>query len=334
MIKAGIIGLGPVWETRYRPALQSLSSKVKIAAIYDAVEERAQAAARHFDAACVPGIQTLSRRSDLDACLILGKDWTNLPALKFLCEARKPAYIAGSLGHEIPTVGEIHLLALSEGLTFMPEFSRRYTPATVRLRELIATRLGRPQRIVCEARLPHAHRRDYVPGQAEYEDFLIGLFDWCQHILPGVTRDILCLPIESEETPGDTARIRFRYKEEEPVATIQLYQTEVKSGYTNEILAPGEVHFEVHCQAGIARLSSAEKIEWESDSEQHTEALEADRDDAFVMLDHFFRRVVGGLIPVADLADICRAINVFRAYEGSKVVRRTVPVPGQPKAEN
>jgi len=187
MIKAGIIGLGPVWEARYCPALDALTGKVKVAAIYDAVEERAKHAAKRFDAQTAQGVLSLSRRRDLDACLILGKDWTNLPALKFLCEARKPAYIAGSLGHEIPTVGEIHLLALSEGLTFMPEFARRYTPATVRLRELIATRLGKADRILCDARLPLPSRRDYVPGQADYEDFLIGLFDWCLHILPGST---------------------------------------------------------------------------------------------------------------------------------------------------
>ena len=86
-------------------------------------------------------------------------------------------------------------------------------------------------------------------------------------------------------------------------------------------------------------MELAERLPWWNPkrhllSEQHSETLESDRDDAFVMLDHFFRRVVGGLIPVADLSDICRAINVFRAYEGSKVVRRTVVVPGQPKGES
>ncbi|MBD3676495.1 MAG: Gfo/Idh/MocA family oxidoreductase [Planctomycetaceae bacterium] len=331
MIKAGIIGLGPVWETRYCPALDALSSKVKVAAIYDAVEERAHNAAKRFDAIAVKGVSALSRRADLDACLILGKDWTNLPALKFLCEARKPAYIAGSLGHEIPTVGEIHLLALSEGLTFMPEFARRYTPATVRLRELIATRLGKAERILCDARLPLPSRRDYVPGQADYEDFLIGLFDWCLHILPGSARDVLCLPLESEEWPGDSTRIRFLHRDAEASATLRIYQVEARDD-RETTLEPGDVRFEIHCEKGIVRIESADTISWEIEGEEKSETLTSDRTDAFVMLDHFFRRVVGGLIPVADLSDICRAINIFRAYEGSKVVRKAVPVPGQTKS--
>jgi len=331
MIKAGIIGLGPVWETRYCPALDALSGKVKVVAIYDAVEERAKHAAQRFDAKVIGGVHSLSRRADLDACLILGKDWTNLPALKFLCEARKPAYIAGSLGHEIPTVGEIHLLALSEGLTFMPEFARRYTPATVRLRELIATRLGKAERILCDARLPQSTRRDYVPGQADYEDFLIGLFDWCLHILPGTAKDVLCLPLDSEDWPGDSTRIRFLQRDYEASATLRIYQTESQTDRENS-LEPGEVRFEIHCEHGIARIETPHKIFWEIDGESHTEELESDRTDALVMLDHFFRRVVGGLIPVADLSDICRAINIFRAYEGSKVIRKEVPVPGQAKA--
>jgi predicted dehydrogenase len=331
MIKAGIIGLGPVWETRYCPALEALSSKVKVAAIYDGVEERAKVAAKRFDAMPVGGVVSLSRRADLDACLILGKDWTNLPALKFLCEARKPAYIAGSLGHEIPTVGEIHLLALSEGLTFMPEFARRYTPATVRLRELLATRMGKAERILCDARLPQATRRDYVPGQADYQDFLIGLFDWCLHILPGEAQDVLCLPLDSEDWPGDSTRIRFHHRDQKASATLRIYQTEFK-GDEKASLEPGDVRFEVHCEHGVVHIDGPKNISWEVAGKTESETLESDRTDALVMLDHFFRRVVGGLIPVADLSDICRAINIFRAYEGSKVVRKTVPVPGQTKS--
>ncbi|HSG72719.1 MAG TPA: Gfo/Idh/MocA family oxidoreductase [Planctomycetaceae bacterium] len=332
MINAGIIGLGPVWEERYESVLLSLSNRVRITAIYDAAEERSATVARSLNADCVTGIQTLCRRREIDTCLILGTDWTNLPALKFLCEARKPAYIAGSLGHEIPTIGEIHLLALSEGLTFVPEFSRRYTPATIRLRELIATKLGQPERIICEARLPHPTKRDTVPGQARYEDFLIGLFDWCHHLMNAPPKDVLTLPLEKSEGKGYSVRIRFGSHQDEPEKEIEAVLTiwnAVQTGKKKKCqLEPGEVRTKVIAQHGSARIRGANEISWEHEGKESIELLTADRPDAEVMLDHFFRRIVGGLVPVADLSDICRAINVFRAFESSKETGALVLVPG------
>ncbi len=53
----------------------------------------------------------------------------------------------------------------------MPEFSRRFTPATCRLRELIATRLGRPRHISIRAVPPAADAPDAIPGQAAGDRF-------------------------------------------------------------------------------------------------------------------------------------------------------------------
>jgi predicted dehydrogenase len=331
MINAGIIGLGPVWETRYKPALQSLSSKVRVTAVYDPVEERAVAAARELDAQVVPAIGMLSRRRDLDAGLILGKDWTNLAALKFLCEARKPAYIAGALGQEIPAIGEIHLLALSEGLTFMPEFSRRYTPATFRLKELIATRLGAPCEFQCTARLPHPRRRDVIPGQADAEDFLIGLIDLCLQLLPGVATEVRAVPLAETSGSGLAVTIAFRGRGEVPIsASMQIYDSDFSHGSAPDSgLEAGDVRLELRHAEGEVYLRNSDEIRWSHQGRDAVEVLTSDRPDVEVMLDHFFRRVVGGLIPVADLSDICRAINVFRALEASKSVGRPVVVPGQ-----
>jgi predicted dehydrogenase len=332
MINAGIIGLGPVWEERYESVLLSLSNRVRVTAIYDAAEERSTTVARSLNADCVTGIQTLCRRREIDTCLILGTDWTNLPALKFLCEARKPAYIAGSMGHEIPTIGEIHLLALSEGLTFVPEFSRRYTPATIRLRELIATKLGVPRGIVCEARLPHPNERDAVPGQASYEDFLIGLFDWCHHLMNAAPKDVLTQPLSPGEGAGFSVRIRFGANHDSPdpgsAAVLKIQQADQSGGLEKVELEPGEVRVHVTTECGSARIRGANEISWKHQGKKSIEILTADRPEAEVMLDHFFRRIVGGLVPVADLSDICRAINVFRAHEGSKATGELVLVPG------
>jgi hypothetical protein len=48
------------------------------------------------------------------------------------------------------------------------------------------------------------------------------------------------------------------------------------------------------------------------------------------MLDHFCRRVVGGLIPVPDIGDICRGLEVVRAARQSLEMRQSVPINGRP----
>jgi hypothetical protein len=59
-------------------------------------------------------------------------------------------------------------------------------------------------------------------------------------------------------------------------------------------------------------------VTWESSKEKARESLISDRPAVEVMLDHFTRRVVGGLIPVPTLEDLCRAFQLAEtAMDGS-----------------
>jgi hypothetical protein len=66
----------------------------------------------------------------------------------------------------------------------------------------------------------------------------------------------------------------------------------------------------VQCQYGSASLEGTQRLMWQLENERFTESLSADRPAAEVMLDHFTRRVVGGLIPVPTLADWCQAFQL------------------------
>lgn len=48
-------------------------------------------------------------------------------------------------------------------------------------------------------------------------------------------------------------------------------------------------------------------VEWTADGKQQSEELTAERTETEVLLDHFCRRAVGGLIPVPTLEDLMRA---------------------------
>ena len=69
----------------------------------------------------------------------------------------------------------------------------------------------------------------------------------------------------------------------------------------------------LRCEAGSAELSSTSQISWQLNSAEPThETLHADRSEEEIMLDIFCRRVVGGLVPVADMSDIIRPIQLLR----------------------
>jgi hypothetical protein len=46
------------------------------------------------------------------------------------------------------------------------------------------------------------------------------------------------------------------------------------------------------------------------------------------MIDHFCRRLVGGLIPVADISDVCRCLRLVHATKQSLATAAPIPLNG------
>ena len=70
------------------------------------------------------------------------------------------------------------------GIAFMAEFPRRHAPATLRLKELIATRLGQPRLLFCHQRLtvePGNSANGYRRPSTAATRALIELVDWCRY---------------------------------------------------------------------------------------------------------------------------------------------------------
>jgi predicted dehydrogenase len=77
---------------------------------------------------------------------------------------------------------------------------------------------------------------------------------------------------------------------------------------------PGIPKIELHCERGIADMTSETRLEWQSDSTESThEDFASERTEEEIMLDIFCRRVVGGLVPVADLNDVLKPIQLLRS---------------------
>ncbi len=328
MINVGLIGLGPFWEQRYRPVLERFRSRIRICAVYDQVASRAQIVAQDFNAPLVLGISSLVDRADVRAVLLLDNAWQGTEPFRLVLARKKSAYIAGSLGNDVENIARRHLAGLSEGLTLMPEFSRRYTPATSRLQELMATQIGPPKQIRVRTPLPHPACQPQAPGQANARDFLVGLIDWCRHIIRLLPASVEMFVPESSQTDSQIERIlriefcKSRAGGEAPTAEFQILRGE--EPICDQPIPAPKPQCEIECARGRAMFSDPMRLSWTMNDKNRVESLGSDRSEVEVMLDHFCRRVVGGLIPVADLADICAHLRLIEAAERSLAIGRPV----------
>jgi predicted dehydrogenase len=332
MINLGIVGLGPVWENRYRPVLEKFRHRIRIGAVFDAVANRCHQAA--FDLGAVPyqGIMALLTESDVRGILILDTSWHGTALLHFIRKAKKPAYIAGSLGEDWDELSRLCSLVESEGLVIMPEFSRRFTPATCRLHELMATRLGRPRHISIDAVTPAADAPDAIPGQAAETDFLVGLLDWCLHVVRSSTVRLEArrLPAEcAHKVTGRCIAIEFaemRDSGRRTKAELRLEPAAARDPASD--VSP--LSFIVTCERGQAVIHGPTQIQWSmTGDEPVVESLTADRSEVEVMIDHFCRRLVGGLVPIADISDVCHCLRLVTAAAESLAAAGPVQLSGE-----
>ncbi len=335
MVNVGIIGQGPDWYVRYRPALDKLGQRISVHAIYDPVANRAEQVADELHAMPVEGILALVERRDVQAVLLLGSDWHGRVPLGFVNSRRKPVYISGCLGDDVDTLADIHQAALTGGLTLMPEFSQRYTPATGRLQELIATRIGRPQRIVIDATTHNGSRGGLADAFEPKNGFLVGLFDWCRYIVrtsPKMLRARLLTAVGQDGHEDRCITVEFdkpRAGGDRPVAELRIHESDSIGDAPADNSEGTKFRYEVDCERGRAVLEGSETISWGSGAKLVTESLATERSAVEVMLDHFCRRVVGGLIPVADVADVCRSMLLARAADQSLRTGQAVQLNGR-----
>ncbi len=156
-LRIGLIGLGDAWQSRHRPALRVLQDRFDVRAVYSPVAKLAENAANEFQADAVDGYRALVRRCDIDAVMVLKRTWHQWLPVLAAAEAGKAIYWAGDLDFNPQANDPVRMAIDRSGVAFMVEFPRRFAPATLRLRELIATRLGAPKLVFCRRRM-HAGR--------------------------------------------------------------------------------------------------------------------------------------------------------------------------------
>jgi predicted dehydrogenase len=336
-LRVGLIGLGSAWESRHRPALRALSDRFEICAVCDQIALRAEQAAREWNAAACDGFRALTQRTDIDAVLMLAPQWYGYLPILAACDAGKAVYCANSLQLDPEQAKLVKHRVDEAGIAFMTEFPRRHAPATLRLKELIATRLGKPRLLFCHARVP-AEQHPLKPGSyPSGTNELMELVDWCRYVVgeeptsvvgvrhfgagsPGVvaakpdgaaeprTDDYQMMSLDFAPNPADRGT----------GATAQISCGRYMPAAWQEATAyRPPAALQVACENGIAFVDLPSTLVWFDNAGRHQESLESERPVGEILIAQFHRAVTSLIRNPAGLEDTYRALTVVLAAQRS-----------------
>jgi predicted dehydrogenase len=318
-LRVGLVGLGEAWERRYLPALRALADRLEVRAVCEQVGRRAQLAAAEFGAQAVDGFRALAAREDVDAVLLLAPQWYGMLPILAACERRKAIYCGHGVCLEPDQAETIRSRVEAAGVVFMTELLRRESPATLRLKELIATRLGPPRLLFCHHRLPAAGRRHCPPGGSTEPSILqelVELVDWCRYVVGREPRQVTGVCHRTEEgSEGDYQMMSLDFSEAtaEPgmgaLAQISCGRY-FPSGWCEAISYRPLAALQVCCEHGIAFIDLPYTVIWFDDAGRHQESLESERPVGEHLLAQFHRLVTSPGRRSGGLEDTCRALAI------------------------
>lgn len=321
-LRVGLIGLGEAWETRHRPALRALQDRFEVRAVCDQVARRAELAAREFNASAVDGFRAVCCREDVDAVLMLSEQWYGQLPIYAASDAGKAVYLGAALQLDVDEAMRLKKRVEASGVAFMAEFPRRQAPATLRLKELIATRLGEPRLLFCHRRTPVQEKPTQkgkgLPKANDNRD-LMELVDWCRYVVGREPSSVLGMMhhVASGSLDCDYKMMSLDFSAPAPPGTGVVAQ--ISSGYYMPSCWEEAVAFrppaalQVACDNGIAFIDLPASLIWFDRAGRHQESLDSERPVGEQLLAQFHRSVTSLVHNTSGLEDAYRALAVVLA---------------------
>ncbi len=324
-LRVGVIGLGPAWESRHQPALRALSDRYEVRAICAEVARRAEQVARPFNAAHVDGFRALAARDDIDAVFMLAQDWVGPLPILAACEAGKAVYTSAALEIDPTQAREVKRRVEASGVAFMAELPRRHAPATLRLKELIATRLGQPRLLFCHQRTWTADQSK--PGSpraqcpASMRD-MMELVDWCRYIIDAEPQSVVGVHHQTgERDENDYAMMSLDFSEPSQTGTGPMAQIScghyLQKSWSESISFRPPAALQICCERGVAFIDLPTTLIWFDEAGQHLESLDSERPVGEQLLLHFHRAVTSLVRKTSDLEDAYRALKIVLTAQQS-----------------
>ena len=302
----GLIGLGPSWELLYRSAIDRLHNRLTIRVVFDTVEARARSVAADFDAESVGSLHQMLKRSSLQGLLVLDPGWLGAGALHSIAHSGKPVYLATPV---LRQGAELHRLLQcqseiksSPGYSqipdnrWMPELRLRFTPASCRLRELIATKLGPVKDIQIECNL-----------DSDISE-LAQIVDWCA--------DLMGQTLVVAKDDGGLKHFDSPVHFEIPGPKLKSDPRTVSLHHSKRV--DGGLRCDINCVRGTAMVRDRTWIRWENSQESAEECLQGERSEIEILIDQFCRRALGGLNPVGRLEEFSKALQIAESLSNGR----------------
>lgn len=315
-LRVGLVGIGNTWESRHGPALRALSDRFEVRAVCEEVALRAEHVAREFNATPVDGFRALTRREDIDAVLILSKPWYGVVPILAAAEAGKAVYCGCGLDLNPEQSRQIKERVEQAGIAFMAEFPCRQAPATLRLKELIATRLGAPRLLFCHRRefaedLPTARKKP----QQNSMSVLVELVDWCRYVVGYEPKSVVGVvhATRSGSNYEDYQMMSLDFPDEGTgiQATAQISCGRyVPAAWTEAVTFRPPAALQVACENGIAFIDLPSTLIWFDKAGRHLESLESERPVGEQLLAQFHREVTSLVRNTSSLEDAYRALSI------------------------
>src|SRR3990170_1052305 len=334
-LRVGVVGLGQAWETRHAPALRALADRFEVRAFCDPVAHRAAEIAQRWPARMCDGFRALASSADIDAVLLLSARWYGALPILAACDAGKAIYCSAALDRDTHEADEVRRRVRDAGVAFMAEFPCRLAPATLRLKELMATRLGLPRLLFCNRRFtsrPENGPSFYTSAIRQ----LIEMVDWCRDVV-GIEASSVVGAAHSSAPRGAAERHETGPKDY-LVMTLDFSPTgEIGTGPVAQIACGSYVapkwheaaafrrpaDLQVVCQRGVAFLDLPHTLVWFDEAGQHSELLEHDRPVGEQLFLHFHRQVSSLVLKTSSLEDAYKALTIVnRAQESYQQGRR------------
>jgi predicted dehydrogenase len=312
-IRVGVVGIGPAWESRHLPALRALSDRFEVAALCDPVQHRAQQAARQLGASVHDGFRALTARPDIDAVLLLSSQWFGPLPIYAACDSGKAIYCAAALELKDDEAAILRDRVREAGVAFMAEFPCRLSPATLRLKELIATRLGPPRLLFCNRR-----RTAEAAGECgtRVELDMVEQIDWCRYVVDTEPSSVVAISHASPTDPRTADYFSLSVDFADPseqgrgaMAMISCGQY-VSAACHESLNYRRPADLKVVCDNGLAFVDLPSTVAWFDNAGQHLETLDHERPVGEQLLMHFHRAVESLVLKTASLEDAHRALTI------------------------
>jgi len=260
--------------------------------------------------------------------IVLQRNWLGWLPVLAACEAGKAIYWAGDMDFDAEKDAEVRRVVEESGVSFMVEFPRRFAPATLRLKELIATRLGLPQLIFCHRRLPSsepglsANGAPIDPSRRE----LIELIDWCRYVVGREPESVSSVNHESMGTSDYRCMsLAFPQQDDLPAVTAQIScGSYIRPTWHEAAGFRPPSAMQICCQRGVAFIDLPSTLVWFDDAGRNMESLDTESPVGEQLLAQFHRSVTSLLRNMSDFDDAYRAAAIFAAAQASETQGRRI----------